>query len=297
MKEYHCDKCNKIYKTKSGLWKHQTAKHQYKVYQCDYCLNVLTRKDNLNRHIQTCKLNPLVISKCNSNNIEKKDEKDKIIEMLMNVIKNSNNLSNNNTMFDKIQQTVTTGNNNNVQTIQNNNCGNNINIVSFGNEDIMSALTNMEKTNVLEQRLDAIEFLIKYIHFNKDFPKFQNILIRKDPDNKINAYQYDSKHNAFTQTDSDILIHELMVHRTNDLCEIFNDHHDDVSKKTSKIINNLIAKMQTHCELSDSTFLSNKKDNISKFIQEKSKDVIHEHKKRFGKLKLKKIITSKKLNY
>ena len=82
--EYVCKKCNKIYKNRSGLWKHMIKHEQNSVskkslnlpqiltfpsfsssnlskitskYICNRCNKEFTRKDNLARHELTCNKN------------------------------------------------------------------------------------------------------------------------------------------------------------------------------------------------------------------------------------------------
>ena len=84
---FRCNICNKNYKDKSGLWYHNKKYHMYKLhqnptilhqkvetsninstnlhqntpiihthkYECEYCNNIFSRSDSLNRHYNRCK--------------------------------------------------------------------------------------------------------------------------------------------------------------------------------------------------------------------------------------------------
>ena len=135
MNQFKCIKCNMEFKTNSGLWKHNKNKHiiEEQINKCKYCNKELSDRHNLWRHEnKSCKKNPELIQPTTN-------------------ISNINNI-----------------NNSNISVIQNQTI--NINFTTLGNENILD-LTEEQKEEIINDGLNGIITLIKYINFNKDIPQ------------------------------------------------------------------------------------------------------------------------------
>ena len=135
---------------------------------CNYCLKICSRKDNLKRHLITCK--------------KKKEseqimiiEKDKEIEKLKKQLEKNNNIN-------------ITNNTNNTNNITNNNI-----IINNIGEENTKYLKSLDFANLLQGIYGAVPKLIEQIHFNPEYPENQNI---KYP-NKKNPYLKIMKNNKW----------------------------------------------------------------------------------------------------
>ena len=152
---------------------------------CEYCLRTYSRKDNLTKHLKTCKK-----KKENENEKDKKIEeliknqeemKKQMKEMVEKLLVNSggNTITNNNT-----NNTNNSTNNSNNTT---NNMTNNIIIHNYGDENT-KYITSDYILNLLKYKpAKAIPELIKHTHFNEEHPENQNIKItnKKEPYIKV----------------------------------------------------------------------------------------------------------------
>ena len=132
---------------------------------CEYCLRTYTRKDNLTKHLKTCKKKKdaemLVVSQS-----EKIMKMEKEIEELKNLNKTTNNIKNNNIK----NNNVTNNSNNNT----NNTINNTININNYGDENLKH-LRSKDFASLLGGIYSAVPKLIEKIHFDPNHPENQNI--------------------------------------------------------------------------------------------------------------------------
>ena len=77
----------------------------------------------------------------------------------------------------------------------NNGIINNINIIAFGDEKIEQLFTENEKLTVLNEKQNALNFLIEYVHFNEKYPQFHNIIVTNNKANE--AYIFDKETRNF----------------------------------------------------------------------------------------------------
>ena len=197
--EYECKICNKKYKNKSGIWKHNNKyhkeigiqNHHNDVYQCNqnvyisddnkeineckYCKKSLSNRQSRWRHEQKCKQN-------NKDIIF--DLNNKINELQSQLTSFINASKIHPKTLQKINKNLINGNNNTL----NSGTVNNIQIVKFGSEDIKSILSTKEIKNILNCRYKAIEESIKKVHFNDDRPEYRNIYITNLRDNIAYVY-------------------------------------------------------------------------------------------------------------
>jgi hypothetical protein len=216
-RNYTCKTCNKNYSCYKSLWNHNKKFHNKdvinsnnnvinnnnivinsntteKIYPCSFCCKTFKMRQYKWSHEKSCK---------------KKKESAKIEELELEIKKIKEKLH------------ATTINNG---TINNNNGTiNNINIVGFGKEDL-SLLTTKEKKQILNKGSFGILKLIEKIHFNKNFPQYQNIQITNLRDNYAKVYDEDT--NDFKVTKRNETIHKLMNNKGDNLGEILEELKD-----------------------------------------------------------------------
>ena len=127
---------------------------------CEYCLRTYTRKDNLTKHLKTCKKKKMAESLVviQSEEITKMKQEIEMLKKCKGVV---NNNTNNNS-------TTTNSNNNNTNMI------NNIHINNYGDENLKH-LRSKDFANLLSGIYSAVPKLIEKIHFDPEHPENQNI--------------------------------------------------------------------------------------------------------------------------
>ena len=174
-KNYNCEQCNKIYKSRVGLWKHNQTYHKtidinkndqeividtdtdIKEYNCIQCNKKYTNKYSKYKHQIKCKIN-------NNNQIEKiklefNDEINKLKSEL-DVIKNK-------------PATVTNIKNiNNINKgVINNNKGPVYNFLSKPGEENLGILSEKEIESILEQEMNCLVYMVELLNFNEKIPE------------------------------------------------------------------------------------------------------------------------------
>ena len=249
--EYVCNICDKKYKNKSGIWKHNNKYHKEigiqtnhnDVYQCNqnvyidddnkemneckYCKKCLSNRQSRWRHEQKCQLkNKDIISDLNN----------KINELQSQLTNFLNASKIHPKTLQKINKNLINGNNNTL----NSGTVNNIQIVKFGSEDIKSILSTREIKNILNCRYKAIEESIKKVHFNDDRPEYRNIYITNLRDNI--AYVYNG--NKFEAVQKHSIINQLIDQHMNNIEVSLEDYKDKLPERTVEILDKLIEKLQ-----------------------------------------------------
>jgi len=231
--EYECKLCNKKYKNKSGIWKHNNKyhketsiqNHHNDVYQCNqnvyisddnkeineckYCKKSLSNRQSRWRHEQKCKQN-------NKDIIF--DLNNKINELQSQLTSFINASKIHPKTLQKINKNLINGNNNTLNSGTVNN--NTIQIVKFGYK--------------------AIEESIKKVHFNDDRPEYRNIYITNLRDNI--AYVYNG--NKFEAVQKHSIINQLIDQHMNNIEVSFEDYKDKLPERTIEILDKLIEKLQ-----------------------------------------------------
>jgi hypothetical protein len=259
--EYVCNICDKKYKNKSGIWKHnnkyhsgkqtpetanirqniiktppETARNQSEISKeisCEYCNFIFTRKDSLLKHYNRCKVKNNNKEIKESDILELKKENAEIKSMLAELLKSSKIHPK---TLQKINKNLINGNNNTL----NSGTVNNIQIVKFGSEDIKSILSTKEIKNILNCRYKAIEESIKKVHFNDDRPEYRNIYITNLRDNI--AYVYNG--NKFEAVQKHSIINQLIDQHMNNIEVSLEDYKDKLPERTIEILDKLIEKLQ-----------------------------------------------------
>jgi DNA-directed RNA polymerase subunit RPC12/RpoP len=207
MVEHKCHKCHKIYTHKGDFERHLNKKNPCGIQlsipqnrlsnvrvnalantpnksddelQCQYCNIKVSKKSNLARHINNCKVRQesesdkdllkkllLEFELLKKENYEYKQK----INILESNIANSQNISNYD--IDK-QQNVDK---------QINNINNNIKLIAFGNEDLNYIEDSIIK-KILSKGFVSVPKLIEHVHFDKDKPEHHNVFISNIRTNK-----------------------------------------------------------------------------------------------------------------
>jgi uncharacterized Zn-finger protein len=152
-------------------------------FYCEYCKKELSRKDNLKRHYSICELKNKYEKKLEEENNKLKHENEELKKMMMELInknckvhpktleKINKNLGNGNS--------VVNGDHNNITTNSMNNSQNTINVIGLGNEDLTNILTEKQQLKVLREKHMCLDYLIKFVHFNDDYPQFIELVRKK----------------------------------------------------------------------------------------------------------------------
>ncbi len=283
-KIFRCDKCNKNYKDKSGLWYHNNKYHGNKCIHngiqnsnignknvdnknqqnnklaeifCKICNKKLSNRQSRWRHEKVCEQNNTNKFIKESDYNELKKENAEIKSILMELLKSSKVHPK---TLQKINKNLVTGNNNstiNTGTI------NNVQIVKFGSDDTKSILSDKEIKKILNYKYKAIEESIKTVHFNddrsgssnhkalasaKDAPEYRNIYITNLRDNI--AYVYNG--NKFEAVQKHSVINQLIDQHMNNIDVSYDDYKNKLSEKTVSILDKLIEKIQDdHTAMTD----------------------------------------------
>jgi len=265
-KVFRCDKCDKNYKDKTGLWYHNNKYHKNNSPKnanqidetiimveksaktpptsvktnlvdnkliCKFCNYSFTRKDSLIKHYSRCKIK----KENNSENKIIEQLKNQIMEIQLQLSDVLKYAKIHPKTLQKINKNLINGNNN---TINSGTVNNTIQIVKFGSEDIKSILSTKEIKNILNCRYKAIEESIKKVHFNDDRPEYRNIYITNLRDNI--AYVYNG--NKFEAVQKYSIINQLIDQHMNNIEVSLEDYKDRLPERTVEILDKLIEKLQ-----------------------------------------------------
>jgi hypothetical protein len=249
-----CKICNKQYKNKSGIWKHNNKYHENKdntfhntfrdihntlhntlndkkenSYNCRNCNKQFNKYQNRWKHEKICKIKNNYEHDFN----ELKKENAEIKNILMELLRSSKIHPK---KLERINKNLVTGNNNS----NNNNTINNIQIVKFGSEDIKNILSDKEIKKILNSKYQALEESIKQVHFNDDRPEYRNIYITNLRDDI--AYVYNG--NKFEAVQKHSVISELIDQHMNNIEVSLEDYKDKLPEKTAYILDKLLEKLQ-----------------------------------------------------
>jgi hypothetical protein len=211
------------------------------VLECIYCNKIYSRKDNLKRHLQTCKSKQVYDEKMEivANN--------EIITINQNL---QNNLQNKNTMLPNNSQLTTNSmtnsnntmmsNSNNITTI--NHITQPVTVIPLGKENLVEFFSDEEQIKILKKMFGCFIYLIEYVHFSGKFPQFANIRINNLRSNI--AYIYNDDDKRFNAYDQNEVIAEVISERLMDITNFFENVKEKLSTKESQKIQQLISDIE-----------------------------------------------------
>ena len=209
-----------------------------KNYICENCGKCYSRIDNFKRHQEIyCKHKG-----DNDINLEIKSLKEQKELLLMQIDK----------LLKKVGNTTIT------------NTNNSISINGYGKEDV-SYITGLMKTNMLKMPYGMIPKMVKEVHFNKNKPENQNLMIVNKKENYISVFD-GTKWNYHDKNEiiSDLIdgkYYMLDNHydnsQGNGLSSIQTQRYEDFRNKIDSEDKELLGLMKKQCEL---TILNSRKD-------------------------------------
>jgi hypothetical protein len=219
---YECEDCNKIFDTKQHLKQHQMRKNKCNIvspYQCKLCNKYFKYKKNLNEHHDNnCNAdNKIVISSSDKVEIAIKSillssididskivlfrkhnisEDDNTIKLIINSDMDINGKVINLLSFTKPRSTNANINNGtintNTKTENSHNVTNNIQINSFGKEDISYLDNEYFKNLIMNQHIEkGYVQLIKDIYLNKEHPENGTVKVENINNKYAHIYRND----------------------------------------------------------------------------------------------------------
>jgi hypothetical protein len=174
-----CEYCNKIFSSRSSKSDHKKKACKLKPTNNNELIELKKEHEELQKSlseikdllIKNCKIHPKTLEKINKNLINS----------------NNNNTINNNT--------INNNNNNNNNTLINKT------YVKFYNSVNYKMLSEAQIINIINKYSNSIEESIKIIHFNKNFPEYNNVFITNLKDNT--AYIFDGEKFSATLKNAD----------------------------------------------------------------------------------------------
>jgi hypothetical protein len=304
--DYVCNICNKIYKNKSGIWKHNNKYHKdscklnvnhnsksppdnsksppdnsksnFNNLSCKYCNKKFTRIDNLTRHINSrC-------SKKQENNLEDtiKKQTDELNQLKLLMFEQSTQLKSiiselinknckvHHKTLQKINKQLNGDHNTINENINKGTINNTYNIIGLGHENLTDVFSKKEKLNILKYRFNSLPQLVEYAHFNDKYPQFKNILITNTQNNL--AYKYDTKKKQFVAVNKDELLEDIVDERMCDINSFYEELEEELDTKTKEILDKVKDKIE-----SDPAYKELKKQDIKLIIYNNRKKVIKEN--------------------
>ena len=221
--------------------------------KCKYCNNLFTLKNNLTRHLKSCKLKNSEIELL-KNNIEvlktENNKNNEEIEELKDIIKYKNSIINEYNKNNKVINNNINSNNNNNTT--NNNTNNHITINNYITPNIQYLEYNIKKECIYT---DYVYFLpiLKALFFNKEYPENHSISYSNTRSNKMSVFNG----NEWILQNRMDTINDIINNCDDILSEFINDirNSDNITYKQGKMIN-LYEKYISNYSLNDDDYKS-----------------------------------------
>ena len=258
VQKFTCKICNKNYKSKQSLCNHNRRFHKNShqkvnirsiksqhlvnkkstfnnkevIHKCIYCNKIFSFKQSKYIHMKTCKIKK---EKDDNNNYKNKlklkdaeikklkerlrDKMNKNCKMHYKTLQKINNQLNNNITKNNCVETINNIHNRNII---------NFNLVGFGKEELSDVLSNKEQLKILKKKFKSLPYMIDYVHFNKDYPQYQNFIITSIKNNI--AYKYDEEKKQFIAGNKEKLLNELIDNRMFDIDTFYKTHLENKNK-------------------------------------------------------------------
>lgn len=306
--DYNCNICNKNYANYQSLYKHNKRCHNGdNKTECEYCYKKYSRAEYLPTHYKICKkrkehlsrggdmdneLNEILESVINVGENSTKISKDDLIKQIKNCWNKqlNNGIMNNGEMNDSLNDNSTINNNNSTTNVTNViNIGK---IEMLGNEDLINTLSQKEQKKILNQRYNSLKYIVEHVHFNEDYPQFQNISISdlKSPYGE----KYDEKYEDFISLKKSDLLDEVIENRLSDIDEFLATNKEYIAKNTKNKIIKFVKKMSESFDEDSKAIKETRKElevicyNNRHIVNKRKKEIKQMKKnkqtKKFGKL-------------
>jgi hypothetical protein len=263
--KYNCTICNKFYASTNSLWNHNNKFHKNndinvndvnvnvndvnvnvndvnvdiietkKIIKCEYCNKIYSSRFSKSNHKKICKMKnniqPIIENNNKIEKLEKENEeiKNTIVE-LKNIIMQQAKIHPK--TLQKINKQLINNNSNSNNTTNNtiNNTIINNTYVKYGSVPHSRVLSEEKILSILNKPYKSIEESIKLIHFNKNLPEYNNILITNMKDNI--AYTFDG--DKFICVNKDELIDELIDNHKDQIEVSYEEYKDKMREFTQK---------------------------------------------------------------
>jgi hypothetical protein len=286
--EFKCKICIKQYKSYQSLWNHNHKFHSNITIQkptitnqipsikqpeiqpvitgckyiCKFCNKSFNHYNNKWRHQKTCKHKNNIVEE----NKLLKQSLDEIKKQLLTIMNDKCKIHPK--TLNKINKQINNTNSNNTNNTNNGTINNYI--ISLGKENLAEVLSKKEKLDILNNRSLVLENLVKYIHFNENYPQFKNILIT-NLQNTV-AHTYCTITQQFIAIDKDELVNDIISERTDDIIGFFEEFENELNDKTKQLIEKFINEIDNdnykqHKKNKIKLIMYNNRNKISKEIE------------------------------
>ena len=212
----------------------QKSEEKLKIHECQYCEETFNTIPSKRRHeIHRCNQNTSITHKLfKALNNEKKEKKQ---------------------LYKQIEKLIDkAGNTTNIQT---NNATQNIQLNSYGKEDL-SHITDSLKTQLVQLPYGMIPKMIEEIHFSDSKPENKNISISNSRDNKIKVFKDDKWiYKSKEETINDLMDGKYFILDThyenicNNLNETFQSRYETFRTYFDERDKNMCEQLKKECEL------------------------------------------------
>lgn len=208
--EFICKNCNKIYKSRVGLWKHYkicVQKDEEKKHICSFCNKLLSCRQSRWVHQKTCqnKKTKLIVD-----SVTELKDKIKILELKPNI---QNNIINDNKIINNITQNIVITNAPGYETIEH--------------------LSIEQKQFIMNKGLSSLLYLIETTNFDKLKPENHSYCVTALNDK--HASMIDTKTNLIIKTDKVELYDKVLAGNLNKLEKLSGDMAFGIKEKTQYI--------------------------------------------------------------
>ena len=231
--EFICKNCDKIYKSRVGLWKHYKTcvqKEEEKKYICSFCNKLFSCRQSRWVHQKTCQIKN---TKLIAESVTELKNQIKILESKPNI---QNNIINDNKIINNITQNIVITNTPGYETIDH--------------------LTIEQKQFIMNKGLSSLMYLIETTNFDKSKPENHSYCVTAINDK--HASMVDTKTNSIIKTDKMELYDKVLAGNLNKLEKLSGDTVFGVKEKTQYI--------ETVERLKNTLFLNKK--GIKKYYSE-----------------------------